>query len=219
VQAAQQEIIEKLEPGMICLADRGFTGFSLFKQAAETGARLLWRVRKDVILDAERQFSDGSYLAKIYCHLDKRRTDGMYVRVIEYKVKDSNRNEPIRLLTNIMDPRSARALDLAELYAERWEIEMALDEIKTHMLGNALTLRSKAPELAIQELYGGFMAHYCVRSVMHEAARLGNLDDDELSFTHSVRVIRRKMPSFGIFPPGGDLPNDPSRDFTGACLV
>jgi hypothetical protein len=219
VQAAEQDILSKLEPGMICLADRGFTGFTLFKQAAETGAKLLWRVRKDVILTPERSFSDGSYLAKIYCHLDRARTDGMLVRVIEYKVQNSKREEPIRLITNILDPRSVRALDLAELYAERWEFEMALDELKTHMLGNALTLRSKTPDLAIQELYGGFMAYYCVRSVMHEAACQAGLDDDELSFTHSVRVIRRKLPSFGIFPPGADSSAHHPGDTASACLV
>lgn len=202
-QAASENILKKLGPGIICIADRGFTGFALFKQASETGASLLWRVRKDVILEPEKAFADGSYTAKIYCHLDRRRADGLTVRVIEYRVKNSENKEVIRLITNILDPRSAKALDLSELYAQRWEFEMALDEMKTHMLGQARTLRSKTPDLVIQELYGGFMAHYCVRSVIHEAARLGDLDDDELSFTHSLRVIRRKLPMFGAFPPGG----------------
>jgi hypothetical protein len=218
-QAATDEILSKLEPGMICLADRGFTGFELFQRAADTGAKLLWRVRKDVILEPERQFSDGSYLAQIYCHLDKGRRNGLLVRVIEYKITDAKTKEVIRLITNILDPRSAKALSLAELYAERWEFEMTLDEIKTHMLGKALTLRSKTPELVYQELYGGFMAHYAVRFVMHDAARLADVDDDELSFTHSIRVIRRRLPRFGAFPPGRGLPGNSGGNFAVSSVV
>lgn len=206
-QALSNEILSKLEPDMICLADRGFTGFALLEKVAQTGCKFLWRLRKDVILESEKQFSDGSYIAKIYNHKDRKREFPQDVRVIEYKVKGSQSKETIRLITNIMDPRSAKALDLAELYSQRWEFEMALDEMKTHMLGRSSTLRSKIPALVNQEVYGGFMGHYCVRAVMHEAAVLGDIDDDELSFTHSLRVIRRRLPLAGVFPPSKITPD------------
>ena len=122
------------------------------------------------------------------------------------------KQEPIRLVTNWLDPKESPAQELAELYHERWEIENTLDELKTHLGAKAATLRSRTPDLVKQELFGLLMAHYAIRSLMHEAAQFADIDDDELSFTHSVRVIRRRLPMFGNFPPGGDSQIDHLRD-------
>lgn len=65
-------------------------------------------------------------------------------------------------------------------------------------------LRSKKPDLVRQEFYGLLLAHYAVRALMHEAALRDDVDPDELSFTHSVRVVRRKLPLFVSIPPSGE---------------
>ena len=110
--------------------------------------------------------------------------------------------EPIyRLVTTILDPEQAPASELAALYHERWEVETALDELKTHLRGSKIVLRSKTPELVRQEFYGLMMAHFAVRGLMHEAAILSDVDPDDLSFVHAVRVIRRKLPLFVAVPP------------------
>ena len=59
-----------------------------------------------------------------------------------------------RLITTILDPAAAPAAELAALYAQRWEFESTLDEIKTHLGGSHLVLRSQHPDGAEQELYG-----------------------------------------------------------------
>ena len=64
-----------------------------------------------------------------------------------------------------------------------------------------MALRSKTPELVRQEFYGLMMAHFAVRGLMHEAAIQADVDPDELSFVHAVRVIRRKLPVFVAIPP------------------
>ena len=102
-----------------------------------------------------------------------------------------------------MDPREAPAHELAALYHERWEIETAFDELKTHLRGSRIVLRSKTPELVKQEFYGLMMAHFAIRGLMHEAALKGDLDPDALSFLHAVRVVRRKLPLFTAIPPSG----------------
>ncbi len=89
---------------------------------------------------------------------------------------------------------------MAALYQQRWEIETALDELKTHLRGSKIVLRSKTPELVRQEFYGLMLAHFAIRGLMHEAALKADIDPDELSFTHSVRVIRRKLPRFVAIP-------------------
>ena len=110
-----------------------------------------------------------------------------------------------RLATTILDSRLVSAQELAALYHERWEIESAFDELKTHLRGRQITLRSKTPDLVRQEFYGLVMAHFAIRTLMHEAALKGGVDPDRLSFTHTVRVVRRKMTRFASLPPSGEV--------------
>jgi IS4 transposase len=127
------------------------------------------------------------------------------VRVIEYRLEGHPEAESLyRLLTTILTPDAAPARELAALYHERWEIETSLDELKTHLRGRRIVLRSKTPELVRQEFYGLLLAHYAVRGLMHEAALQARIDPDELSFVHAVRVIRRKILTAGSFPPSGE---------------
>ena len=198
------QVIGSLAKGMLCLADRNFFGFGLWRQARSTGADLLWRVKKNVRLVPLERFADGSYLAKIYPSAKDRRnsTNAVTVRVIDYRLVGVPDAEPIyRLVTTILDPEQAPASELAALYHERWEVETALDELKTHLRGSKIVLRSKTPELVRQEFYGLMMAHFAVRGLMHEAAIAADVDPDQLSFVHTVRVIRRKLPLYVAIPP------------------
>ena len=201
-----KDVLPSLGKGMLCLADRNFYGFELWNQARATGADLLWRVKKNIRLPCEERLPDGSYLSRIYAsRKDQRhRRNGVSVRVVEYKLEGVPGAEPIyRLLTTILDYQQAPAAELAALYHERWEIETALDELKTHLRGSRIVLRSKTPDLVRQEFYGLMMAHYAIRGLMHEAALKANEDPDRLSFLHAVRVVRRKLTPFASFPPGG----------------
>lgn len=196
-----------LGPGMLCLADRYFFGFEFWQQSRDTGADLLWRVKKNLQLACEKRLADGSYLSRIYpSQYDRQRQrNGVVVRVIEYQLDGVAGTEPLyRLLTTILDPEQAPAQELAALYHERWEIETALDELKTHLRGARIVLRSKTPELVRQEFYGLMMAHFAIRGLMHEAAIKADEDPDRLSFVHAVRIIRRKLPIFHAIPPRGE---------------
>ena len=197
-------VLAWLRPGMLCLADRQFFGFELWHQARASGADLLWRIKKNLRLPCEQRLVDGSYLSRIYPSLKDRRhnTNGVTVRVIDYRLDGVAGAEPIyRLLTTILDPEQTPAQELAALYHERWEIETALDELKTHLRGSRIVLRSKTPDLVRQEFYGLMMAHFAIRGLMHEAALKADEDPDRLSFLHAVRVIRRKLPLFSAIPP------------------
>ena len=201
-----KEVLPSLRKGMLCLADRNFFGFELWNQARGTGSDLLWRVRKNLRLPCEKRLPDGSYLSRVYASPKDQRhgKNGVVVRVIEYRLEGVEGAEPIyRLLTTILDHEQAPATELAALYHERWEIETALDELKTHLRGSRMVLRSKTPDLVRQEFYGLMMAHFAVRGLMHEAAIHGNEDPDRLSFLHAVRVVRRKIASFASIPPSG----------------
>jgi hypothetical protein len=202
--ALAQEVVLNLRKGMLCLADRGLSSYKLWQTAAQTGADLMWRTRQNALLDVERRLADGSYLSRLYASTSDRRRqqNGIVVRVIDYRLKDVRDAEPIyRLITTILEPARAPAKELAALYHERWEIETALDELKTHLRGAQIVLRSKTPELVRQEFYGLLMAHFAIRGLMHEAALKVDEDPDRLSFLHSVRVVQRRMARFGAIPP------------------
>ena len=203
---ARQVLGAGLSPGMLCLADRHFFGYELWKQAVSTGADLLWRIKKNLVFTCTRRLPDGSYLSKVYPSSQDRKHDrrGMAVRVIEYELEGIEDAEPLyRLVTTLLDPLEAPAPELAALYHERWEIETAFDELKTHLRGPRIVLRSRTPDLVAQEFYGLLLAHYAVRGLMHEAALRADLDPDTVSFVHSVRVVRRKLPRYAAFPPSG----------------
>jgi transposase IS4-like protein/DDE family transposase len=202
--ALAKAVVAGLQKGMLCLADRQFFGFALWRQAGDGGADLLWRIKKNMRLACDRRLPDGSYLSRIFpSERDRRhKTNGVRVRVVDYRLHGIADAEPLyRLVTTILDDQKAPAKELAALYHERWEIETALDELKTHLRGAKIVLRSKTPALVRQEFYGLMMAHFAVRSLMHEAAVSADADPDSLSFIHAVRVVRRKLPTYGAIPP------------------
>jgi hypothetical protein len=209
-----QAIWPHLKADMLCLADRGFFSYGAWKEALARAA-LVWRVKAGRCLPEERRLKDGSYLTTLYAGDGDRRNQrhGLIVRVIQYRLEGVDEAEPVyRLVTSILDPKQAPARELAELYHQRWEVETALDELKSHLRGARIVLRSKTPDLVRQEFYGLMMAHFAISGLMHEAALRDDLDPDDLSFIHTLSVVRRKLPQFVALPPSAPsevAPGDP----------
>jgi hypothetical protein len=204
--ALTRDVLPALAEGMLCLADRGFYSYDAWQRARATKAELVWRVKKNQRLPCLKRLRDGSFLSRIYASDKDRRHDGngITVRVVEYTLEGVPDAEPLyRLSTSLLEPRMAPAQELAALYHDRWEIETAFDELKTHLRGANIVLRSKRPDLVRQEFYGLLLAHFAVRGLMHEAALKAGEDPDRLSFVHAVRVIRRKLARYVSLPPSG----------------
>lgn len=200
---AAQLLPGKLTADMLVLADRNFYSFKLWQTACASGAKLAWRVASNLKLPVQKLLPDGSYLSTVHDSDDRRHRSGQSVRVIDYTLQGSATpvQDSYRLVTNLLDPADAPALELAALYHERWEVEGVFDEFKTHLRANSTVLRSKTPELVQQELWGLLLAHFAIRQLMVQAAWPRELDPDRLSFVHAVRVIKRKMPQAAAVPP------------------
>jgi hypothetical protein len=200
-QALARRLIPRLGAGMLVLADRNFAGQGFLQEILATGAQFLVRLRLDIALPIERRLPDGSYLSRfgISKGTRKRGVRTCTVRVVEYTLEPAGTT--FRLVTSLLDPAVAPAAELSALYPQRWEHEGVYDEFKTHLRGAQVVLRSKTPELVRQEFYGLCLAHYAVRSLMLEAADQDTLDPDRLSFTHAVRVVRRKLAAPPVFSP------------------
>ncbi len=198
-----KELLGRLQKGMLVLADRGFYGFALFKQARATGADLLWRTKTGIKPHHVKTFDDGSWLAEITPGGNEgRHAEPLVVRVIDYTIEDGREHsDTYRLLTTIVDPKEASAEELALAYSQRWEIESALDELKTHQRGPRTVLRSKSPDLVLQEIWGHLCCHYAIRTLMWEAADQAGRDPDRVSFVAALRLARRSVAQRGAFPP------------------
>jgi hypothetical protein len=193
------QLLDHLGPGMLLIWDRGFFSYELISAVVRRGAHLLARVRSNTILRPIRRLRDGSYLAKVYPSAADRRRDarGLLVRVVEYTHDDPNRpgaGERHRLITDLTNPNDLPAPEAPLVYHERWEEELAFDEIKTHLSNRAIPIRSKTPAGVVQEIYGLMLAHYVVRRVMHDAAVPVGQDPDRLSFIDSLRVLQCQLP-------------------------
>ena len=205
-------VVPRLTGEMLCLADRGLLGYDLWGAAAATGAALLWRAGVTFTLPMLERFADGSYRSALRRNSQCTSPDRAprSVRVIEYTLPGvPTARGTYRLVTTILEPARAPAVELAARYHERWEMETAFDELKTHLRGAQRVLRSKTPDLVRQEAWGVLLAHFAIRALMHEAA-LGALpkarDPDTLSFTHALRVTRRTLPHVAALPPSGPHP-------------
>ena len=215
-QSMLPQLLRSLGPGMLLLWDRGFFGFRSIESVLARGARLLARVKMSQLAFRRLEtLPDGSYLSKIYPSSNDRRGDrnGRVVRIVEFAHNDPKRpgcGVPNRLLTDVLDPADLPALEAVRLYRERWEQELAFDEIKTHLNGRELLLRSKTPRGVVQELYGLILAHRVIRRVIADAAAREKLDPDRLSFTDTLRVLQCHLP---------ETPDRPAAEWYARLLV
>jgi hypothetical protein len=190
-------LLRWLDRDMLLLWDRGFLSYDNVWQVCDRKAQLLARIKKNLKFEATKILPDGSYLAKMYKSSTDRKNDrnGLEVRIIEYTLTDPNRSgqgEVHRLLTTLLDPQVDPAERLVELYHERWEIELTIDEIKTHQKGRPV-LRSETPAGVVQELYGLLLAHFVVRTLMVEAAAKAGVAPRRISFTAALTILRCRL--------------------------
>jgi hypothetical protein len=207
-------LVRSVGPGMLVLADREFLGVPLWRAFAATGAHLLWRVPANRILDVERALPDGSWRSSIYAAGDRpARRRPVRVRVVAYDLRDDldedlddprqQRAGEYRLVTDLLDHEHYPARELAALYPQRWEEETALAELKTHQRGPGVVLTSKTPDGIRQQIWAHLLVHHALRTLMCQTADAGGVDCDRLSFTDTLRAVRRSVTTTpGSFSPG-----------------
>jgi len=207
-------LLRSIEPGMLVLCDRNFPSASWIGQVHARGGHVLARLSADRFGQPERILSDGSYLVTLH----PEGQEPFQVRVVEYHLHPqlaqeldqqphSRNSRPVdphqvhRLVTTLLDPAQAPASALILCYHERWEVELVIDETKTHQRLCEQPLRSQDPLLVYQELYGLLLAHYAVRCWMVQSATEQALDPDRLSFTHALHVLQLASMWFTILVP------------------
>lgn len=199
-------VLRFLVENMLLLWDRGFLSYDLVRTVLARKAQLLARVKSNMVFKVLRRLKDGSYLSKLYASPRHRERDegGIVVRIIEYTFRDSGRpgsGEKHRLLTTLLDEKQHPAKELIVLYHERWEEEIAFDELKTHQRERPV-LRSQTPGGVVQELYGYLLGHFVIRKLMSEAADAEGCAPRELSFVGTLKILRCRLPQAPRSPRG-----------------
>lgn len=192
----------------LVILDRGFTGYALFQTLTDAARGRHWLVRVRTGCGALR----WTVVQRLGRHDElvdwtpthKGRTVGDLPRTLRARAVRVHRRgfRPAVLLTSLLDPAAYPAAEVAALYHDRWELEVAFDEVKTHTLERAETLRSHTPARVEQELWGLLIGYNLVRVLLARAAPRAGVSPLRLSYWHALLVLRGFWQSAWYLPPG-----------------
>jgi hypothetical protein len=194
-----RRLLRSVTGEMLLMFDRGLYSYDSFRVMANRNIPFLTLARRDMKLEPVRFLSDGSFVAHIKSWSNGGWNDDpdIPVRVITYTLDDEVRNPSkrnFRLITSLNDPAVHDAMTLIETYHQRWEIEMAIDEIDTHQRLPWVPFRSQKPIGVIQEFYSLLLAYFVLCAVRHESAVTLGLPPQRLSFINTLRLIQQMAP-------------------------
>ena len=221
----------RIRRGMLVLADRNFCGHSVISALTAAGADVLVRGKSGQYLPVLRVLPDGSCLSVLADPAASRRRharngarrrrgsplppdtvtlEGIAVRVIEAVITTRApgrppRTERYRLITTLLDPAAAPALEAAACYAQRWEAETGYRDIKVFLRGPRRVLRSRDPGGVTQEIWALLCAAQLTHAARARAAARGGIDPDRASFTVALRAIRRAATATRRRPPADEI--------------
>ena len=199
-------LLRSVTKEMLLMWDRGLHSYAMVSATLSKGCDYLGRIPSNVKFINEIQQEDGSYLSFIYPpgKFREKEFQPIQLRVIEYTIE--NLDDPkaeirYRLITSLLDAKKFPANLLAAEYHQRWEVENTIDELKVHLSERKTHVRSQRPREVVQEIYGLLLGHWAVRSLIFEAASGAKISPLSLSFTGTLRVIRRAIPKFQRLEP------------------
>jgi len=115
------------------------------------------------------------------------------VRQIQVKVTVPGfRTKSFHIITTLTDAEEYSATELADLYLQRWNVELFFRDIKTTM--GMDVLKCKTPEMVHKEIVMHFIAYNGIRMLMYEAAEERGVDVSRLSFKGSLQALRQWEP-------------------------
>lgn len=207
-------LMQQLGSGDLVLIDRGFAAVWVFEKCLDDEVHFVARISSQWKPRVVARLGQGDWLVKVVARVPlrpeerlnsrrKTRKVTLTLRLIEYRI---GKRKTARLITSLTDPADFPARELALLYHERWECELAYDELKVHLStvthGTLHTVfRSKTPEGVKQEAYGLLVAYNLLRDLMAEAARAHGLPPLHISFVETLELVKLYLPRFQAAKP------------------
>src|SRR6266849_3187647 len=214
-QPLARQLLARLVPGDLLLADRNFLSHGLLAELLAAGVHVLWRAKSDVDLPVLEVLPDGTWLSRIADPAASRRMrrkgaagddiPGITVRVSEYSVASeggSETSETFTLGTDLIDSALLTPGQAAGAYASRWQLETCFDELETSIRGGAaVVLRSRSSAVIRQEIYAMLCCYQAIRTLISHAADDAGIDPARISFTRARDGIRSRISDSGCFSP------------------
>jgi hypothetical protein len=238
--ALADQLEDSFRAGILNLADRGFFSMHRWIRFSGTGAHLAWRVKngpKSVPLRTVRTLPDGSELVMLHesdgMRTRRRRETGdpraerlpdTPARLVTFTITTATRSGRtkttlMRVLTTLLDHEAYPARDIAVLYAERWQIEIAFLHLKRTVRGPRRPLRGQSPELARQEAWALLLIHNITATAAARAAGSAGIDPGLIPFTAVLGLIRSRVAADACCRHCGHRPASPLASLNAAILA
>ena len=190
----------------VTLLDRNFLA-ARFMLGLQSAANRHWlmRVKSNTKWRVKKVLGHDDLLVELAVSKNARQKDpslpaSFEARAVSYQVDKSKPKQ--WLLTSLLDPVQYPHAELVLLYHERWEIELSLDEIKTHQLDRQETIRSRSVDGVEQEIWGVLLTYNLVRLEMQSIADEARVLPSRISFVVAMRFIRDEWAWCAVASPG-----------------
>lgn len=189
-------MLQAIPQGALVILDRGFTAWQFLLGLKGMGSQFLVRAKKGMGGRVLQLLGPGDRLIEMRIpRALRRRFPTLPKTVVVREITVRIRGQPFRFFTSLLDPSAYSAVELARLYAERWQEETALDEIKTHQCGattvnRPVLFRCKTSRRVFQEAYGLALAYNLIRTLMVQSAQKHQAEPLRLSFVDSLERMR-----------------------------
>jgi hypothetical protein len=192
------ELWDYIPDNSLTIVDRGFLSYLIIFYVLSNGTNrhFLTRAKSNTKYTHKRILSDGTSLVTLkapsnvlpYLEGFDSSAREIEMRAIAYQHRG---DKPGVLLTSLVDEQAYPAAEILKLYHARWELEIAFDEIKTHMLDRKESLRSETVEGVYQEFWGILLVYNLIRREMHLVAQKKRLPANRISFTGAVLLVQK----------------------------
>jgi hypothetical protein len=201
-----------LQPTDIVLADRFYGTYAEVAQLLARGCDGVFRLQGARARTMD--FREGKRLGKndrlVTWHRPKRcpRTlrpeqfallpERLTVRVLRFHThRPGFRSQTILVATTLLDPKVYPLEAIAQLYADRWTVELRLRDLKT-TLGMEV-LRGKSPDVVCKEIYMHMVVYNLLRALMWQAAEAHHRPLHRLSFAGTMQRFEAMAPYLYLF--------------------
>jgi DDE family transposase len=197
--ALLRELFGRLQAGDVVLADRVYCGWLMIALLQELNVDLVVRLHQLRKADFSRgqRLGPGDHLVEwprpprpdwmdeaTYARMPAT----LRVREVEVQVKEPGfRTQSLVVVTTLTDAEETPRDALADLYRQRWLVELDIRSIKSML--SLDVLRCKTPQMVRKELYTGLLAYNLIRQTMLQAALAADVSPRSLSFTAAMQTL------------------------------
>ena len=209
--ALLRELLDRLQPGDIVLADRYYCSYFMIALLMELGIDFVVRLhqRRDADFRRGQRLGQGDHLITwkrpvkpdwMDQETYERMPASIQVRELEAHVEQPGfRVEELVVVTTLMDAQEYTKDDVAELYHQRWLVELDIRTLKI-TLGMDV-LRCQTPEMVRKEIWACLLAYNLIRQAMLEAALAKGRSPRQLSFTAALQKIAASWATLAVCDP------------------